>query len=109
MIFVSSAAPAVLDASALFVKWCGLFLWLVGILMVFRYTVQGLGYTFLSVFSGAIEMIARILMSVLLVPRFGYLAICLTDEAAWICAAVYSAVIYAVTMRRVSQMLLPGD
>ena len=109
MIFVSSAAPAVLDASALFVKWCGLFLWLVGILMVFRYTVQGLGYTFLSVFSGAIEMIARILISVLLVPRFGYLAICLTDEAAWICAAVYSAVIYAVTMRRVSQMLLPGD
>ena len=104
-IFVSSDASAVLDASALFVKWCGIFLWLVGVLMVFRYTVQGLGYTFLAVFSGAIEMVARILMSVLLVPAYGYIAVCLTDEAAWIFATVYSAVIYSVAIRRVDTML----
>jgi putative MATE family efflux protein len=105
MIFVTSDASAVLDASALFVKWCGLFLWLVGVLMVFRYTVQGLGYTFLSVFSGAIEMAARILMSVLLVPAFGYIVICLTDQAAWICAAIYSSIIYTIVIRRVTRMI----
>ncbi len=109
MIFVSSDASAVLDASALFVKWCGLFLWLVGVLMVFRYTVQGLGYTLLSVFSGAIEMAARILMSILLVPVFGYIVTCLTDQAAWICAAVYSAVIYTAVMRRVTRLFRPGS
>lgn len=108
MIFVSGESSAVLDASALFVFWCGIFLWLVGVLMVFRYTVQGLGYTFLAVFSGAIEMAARILMSVFLVSQYGYIIICLTDEAAWICAAVYSGIIYTVVIRKTESLFSAG-
>lgn len=34
-------------------------------------------------------MIARISVSMIFVPKFGYLAICFTDQAAWIAACLY--------------------
>jgi putative MATE family efflux protein len=103
-IFVGAGAGAVLAASAQFVWWCGLFLWLVGVLMVFRYTVQGLGHTFLSVFSGAIEMAARVAMSLILVPRYGYLITCLTDQVAWAFAALYSGIICTLEVRKAAAL-----
>lgn len=42
-----------------------------------------------AVFSGVMEMIARIAVSTLLVPIYGYSVICFTDPSAWLSACVY--------------------
>ena len=39
--------------------------------------------------SGGMEMIARIIVSTLLVPVYGYAAICFTDPSAWLAACIY--------------------
>lgn len=41
------------------------------LLCILRYTIQGVGYTNLAMLSGVLEMIARILVSLLAVPAFG--------------------------------------
>ena len=49
------------------------------LLCILRYTIQGVGYTNLAMLSGVLEMIARILVSLLAVPAFGCLAVCFGD------------------------------
>lgn len=61
----------------------GLFLMLVNVL---RLSIQGMGYSRLSLLSGVLEMIARIFVSVWAVPRFGFAAACMANPLAWVLA-----------------------
>lgn len=89
MIFVSSSAADVLDASAKYLRCMGFFYWALGILNICRMSTQGLGYSGRAVFSGVTEMFARILVSLVFVKAFGYTAICFADQTAWITACCY--------------------
>ena len=74
------------------------------LLCILRYTIQGVGYTNLAMLSGVLEMIARILVSLLAVPAFGYLAVCFGDPTAWIFADAFliPAFIYAVMVKYIA-------
>lgn len=70
--------------------WClGIFYWSLGLLIVTRMSTQGLGYSGRAVFSGVTEMIARIIVSLVFVPIYGFTAICFADQAAWVSACLY--------------------
>ena len=103
MLFVSD--PAVLDASARYLRAMGFFWWLIAPLSVARITTQGLGYTNLAMFSGVMEMIGRIIVSTLFVPVYGYTAVCYTDQTAWFLAAAYNVPVCAWCMRRIEARL----
>ena len=79
----------VLDASHDMLFYSGFFYWILGILIIVRLCVQGLGYSGRAVFSGVVEMIARSVVSIGFVPMWGFTAICFADQAAWVTAAMY--------------------
>ena len=89
MLFISANAGNVLDASAKYLRCMGFFFWSLGILNVCRMTVQGLGYSGRAVFSGLTEMVARIVVSLVFVPMYGFTAICFADQTAWVSACFY--------------------
>ena len=89
LLFVSADSTAVLDASAKYVGSLGLFYWALGPLNVCRMATQGIGYAGRAVISGVMEMVARSVVSLTLVPVFGYTAVCFTDQTAWIAACLY--------------------
>ncbi len=102
MLFVSKSAVAVLDASAKYLRCMGFFFWSLGILNVCRMTTQGLGYSGRAVFSGLTEMMARILVSVILVPMYGFTAICFADQTAWVSACFYIVPVCFGCVRKIS-------
>lgn len=61
----------------------GVFLMLVNVL---RLSIQGMGYSRLSLLSGVLEMVARIFISVWAVPQFGFAAACMANPLAWVLA-----------------------
>lgn len=89
LLFVSAAETAVLDASGRLLYCSGFFYWALGILNVVRLCTQGLGYSGRAVFSGVVEMIARIVVCVGLMPMLGFNAICYADQTAWVAAVLY--------------------
>lgn len=89
MIFVTGGENAVLDASGQLLHYGGYFYWALGILNVVRLCTQGLGYSGRAIFSGVVEMIARVIVSIWFVPVFGFMAICFADQAAWVTAVMY--------------------
>lgn len=89
LMFLSASEAEALDAAGNYLRCLGFFFWALGILNVSRMTTQGLGFSGRAIFSGVVEMFARILVSVFLVPVWGFTAICFADQTAWISACLY--------------------
>lgn len=101
MMFVSSSAAEVLDASALYLRRMGMFWWSLGILDVLRMSVQGLGFAKRGLFSGVVEMFARITVATLFVPKFGFDAITFCDQSAWVSAVIYLIPVTLITLKQI--------
>ena len=56
-----------------FIFWNSVFYIPLAVLIIYRYTIQGLGYSSLAMFAGVAEMIARAMVGFLFVPLWGYL------------------------------------
>ena len=89
LIFVDPSETEILLDTELFLHISCMFFPVLGLLCVLRYTIQGVGFTNLAMFSGVAEMIARILVSLYAVPAFGFLAVCYGDPLAWIAADLF--------------------
>ncbi len=109
MIFVDGSETAVLDASRDMLFYSGFFYWILGILIIVRLCVQGLGYSGRAVLSGVVEMIVRTVVSILCVPVWGFLAICFTDQAAWVTAVCYIVPMCIYCLKKVEKILGEGD
>lgn len=93
----------IVDYAALFMRITNYFYPVLGLLTILRYSIQGMGYSNLSMLSGVMEMIARCSVSLWLVPAFHFLGVCYGDPVAWIAADIFliPAFIYVYkTIRR---------
>lgn len=54
-----------------------------------RFTIQGLGFSRLAVVAGVMEMIARGVFGICLVPVLGFSAVCFSSPAAWVLADLF--------------------
>ena len=59
------------------------------LVVILRMSIQGMGYSVLAIVSGGMEMAARMGMAGLLVPTFGFEAVCFASPVAWICADLF--------------------
>ena len=109
MIFVDAGETAVLDASGDLLFYSGFFYWILGILIIVRLCVQGLGYSGRAVLSGVVEMIARTAVSLIFVPVWGFTAICFTDQAAWVTAVMYIVPTCLYGLKKVGKILSAED
>ena len=106
-LFVDASETEILNDTALFLHVSVSFFPVLGLLCILRYTIQGVGYTNLAMLSGVSEMIARILVSLLAVPAFGYIAVCFGDSTAWIFADLFLIPAFAFVYRRLLRMKRP--
>ena len=70
---------------------------------VVRFLIQGMGYSKRAVLAGVCEMAARAVVGFLLVPYFGYPAVCYASPCAWIAADLFLIPSYLSIMRRLYQ------
>lgn len=88
-LFVKSGEQEVIDNAAMFMRIANYFYPALGLLTIFRYSIQGLGYSNLSMMSGVMEMIARCGVSLWLVPALAFKGVCLGDPVAWVFADIF--------------------
>ena len=88
-LFVESGEQAVVANAAKMMRISCYFYPALGMLTIFRYSIQGLGYSNLSMLSGVMEMIARCGVSLWLVPAFAFTGVCFGDPVAWIFADMF--------------------
>ena len=104
-LFVDRAEGGIIANAQSFLFWNSVFYIPLAVLIVYRYTIQGLGYSGLAMFAGVAEMVARALVGFLFVPLWGYWAACIANPAAWFFACFFLIPAYAWVMQKLRQRL----
>lgn len=86
--------------------WNSVFFIPLGALIVWRYSIQGLGFSTLAMLAGVAEMAARTAVAVILVPILGYFGAELANPAAWVAACLFLYPAYRWTCRQLDNRLL---
>lgn len=107
LLFINPSETEVIKDTALFLHINLSFFPLLGSLIILRYTIQGAGYTKLAMFSGVSEMVARIMVSLVVVPLFGYLGVCYGDPTAWLFANLFLTPAFIYVYRRLKLIARP--
>ena len=105
LIFVDASETQVLEYVQLFLTCSGFFYVFLALLNNIRMTIQGLGYSGLSMLAGVCELFARGLMSLFVIPKLGYIAVCFTDQTAWISATICVLFLYRHVMKKIRKMM----
>lgn len=85
----SASSTAIVENAAMFMRIANYFYPVLGLLTILRYSIQGMGYSNLSMLSGVMEMIARCGVSMWIVPMFHFLGVCYGDPVAWVSADLF--------------------
>ena len=73
--------------------------WILSLLFIFRFTLQGLGQSFIPTVAGVMELIMRIAAAVFLVDILGYAGVCMASPLAWIGACIPLTIAYFMTRK----------
>lgn len=77
------------------------------VIFTFRNTMQGCGYGFLPMMGGVVELIARLICSVIATNTMSFIMAYFCDPAAWFAAAVFTMVSYLFVIKRIEKQLKP--
>lgn len=100
LLFVDASETEILACTQHFLIMNGLFYIPLGVIYVLRNTLQGVGFSKIAMLSGLFELVARSVMGLFVVPKFGFNAVCLAHPTAWIMADLILIVLYSILMKR---------
>lgn len=89
LLFLDAGETAILGNAHTFISTNVLFYFPLALVNIVRFLIQGMGFSKLAVFAGAFEMLARGLAGFVLVPFFGFPAVCYANPLAWIFADIF--------------------
>lgn len=79
----------VIENATRFLFWNGVFYFPLALVNIIRYLIQGMGFSGFAVLAGVLEMAARTITGLLLVPMFGFAAACFSSPLAWVFADAF--------------------
>ena len=89
---LGNADPAVTQGALEYLTVISVLFCFHGLLMIFRNTLQGLGYSTQAVISGVGELVGRSVGGWLAVHSLGYFGICIANPIAWAFALAYCVI-----------------
>ena len=102
-LFLDAGETAIMANAQDFIFWNSVFYIPLAVLIIYRYTIQGLGHSGLAMFAGVAEMIARAMVGFWFVPLWGYFAACIASPVAWLFACFFLIPAYFVVFRRLQK------
>ena len=108
MLFLDEKDPVIMQNSTQFLIIVSAFYCLLTLVNTVRFTIQGMGFSSLAIIAGVMEMIARGIAGMLLVPAFGYLGACYSSPLAWLLADAFLIPAFFLCKRKVARQLEVG-
>ncbi len=101
--FVSADETEVIRAAQQYFQIIVFFYPALGLIFIYRNTLQGLGNGFFPMMGGIFELFARGIIAFTLAKMIGYVGVCFADPAAWISALIPIVPIYYSHMKKVEK------
>lgn len=104
-LFISGDTDGTVLAQArTYLNTVSIFYFALGMLLIYRNTLQGMGQGLVPMLAGVCELIMRIVAAVALSQLMGFTGICLANPVAWLGAMVWLGVAYFITMHKAKKI-----
>lgn len=84
-----TSTDIVIDQAMMFLLANGVTYTLLAAVNIFRFAIQGMGFSTFAIYSGVMEMIARILVAFTFVPMIGFSGAIWASPVAWLFAVIF--------------------
>lgn len=104
LLFLDAKETVILNNAYHFLFITALFYFLLALVNIVRFLIQGMGFPRFAILAGVCEMIARTLVSLVLVPNFGFNGVCFAHPAAWIMADAFLIPAFFYVYKKMEQV-----
>lgn len=101
-LFLGDGSQAVVDQAQTYLVINGATYFILSLLFDFRFTLQGLGQSFVPTIAGVMELIMRSFAALFLGNAFGFTGVCTANPLAWLGALIPLTIAMVLTMRRLT-------
>lgn len=102
-LFVSSQETDVIQLSHTYLIITGCTYFILALLFIYRFTLQGLGKVLIPTIAGIMELVMRAFSGLILAEHFGFTGACLSNPLAWIGATIPLGVAYYITIHQLEK------
>lgn len=103
-LFVSGKETEVLNLSQTYFNVNGSMYWLLAILFILRYTLQGLGQSMIPTLAGIMELIMRSFAAIILTASLGFVGAALASPLAWAGSVIVLLASYFKSIKRLKKL-----
>ena len=82
-VFVGQGQENVVGMGSLYLRVQGTMYWVLGLLFIFRNTLQGLGNSLVPTIAGIGELVMRFIAAFFVIPAIGIMGVCISSPMAW--------------------------
>lgn len=100
-LFVGDATAEIMQYAKLYVYICGACFIPLGMIFIYRNTLQGCGFAFLPMMGGVVELIIRSVAAFVAVQLSSFEGVCAANGVTWLITGIFLWISYRVTMKRV--------
>ena len=105
LLFLDSSETVIFEYLGRFLFANGLFYFALGLLLILRNAIQGLGHSMFAMFAGLMEMLARSIAAFFMLDFFGVNAIYYANAAAWVAANVFLIPAFLYTIKKIEGLI----
>lgn len=102
-LFVGPGETQIINDAYPFLVISGAMMWVLGLLFVYRFSLQSLGDTVVPMFSGLLELILRLSLVFAIPASMGFYRVSIAEVGAWFGAAVMLCIGYYVRLSRIEK------
>lgn len=100
-LFVGDATAEVLQYAKLYIYICGACFIPLGMIFIYRNTLQGCGFALLPMMGGVVELIVRSLAALIAVQFSSFEGVCAANGVTWLITGIFLWIGYRMTMKKV--------
>ncbi len=101
--FIAGDQLEAIDLAVKYLKFVLIFYIPLGLIFIFRNTLQALGYGLMPMLAGVAEMVVRTFFAFFVATKIGFMGICIANPAAWFGAAIPLTITYVIKMNKIKK------
>lgn len=102
-IFVSENVEEVITYANTYGRICGAFFIALGMIFIYRSSIQGCGFAALAIVGGIFEFIGRIIASRIAMNLHSFEGVCAADPAAWVLSGVFLFISFFFVLKKMER------
>ncbi len=105
LIFIDAQSTELIDMTFRYIFCIACFFWSAALIHTVRFAIQGLGNGKIVLAASVLEMTARGIAGILLVPHFGFYGACFSSPLAWLMADLFLIPAFFALMKKIQRSI----